>query len=41
MDSFPVRGRRTVTRRNVLVEVALIGKTVLYSDVGERVIAIQ
>jgi ABC-type multidrug transport system ATPase subunit len=41
MGSFPIRRRRTRHTTERFGEVTLVGKTVLYSDVGERVIAVQ
>ena len=41
MNAFPTRRGCTRHATKRLGEVALIGKTVLYSDVGERVTALQ
>jgi hypothetical protein len=41
MNSFPIRRGCTRHTTKRFGEVALIGKTVLYSDVGERVTALQ
>jgi hypothetical protein len=41
MNPFPIRRGCTRHTTKRFGEVALIGKTVLHSDIGERVIAVQ